>query len=59
MNCDSELETALAGIFQEIVEDQPDAVYVFIRNRLMQQGLDEKWITRLQDAGRKVAAGRY
>lgn len=46
------LESELAGIFDEVLADQPDAVYVFIRNRLMQQGLDERWLPRLHEAGR-------
>ena len=49
---DVELENSLAGVFDEMLENQPDAVYVFIRNRLLHLGLDEGWIARLQTAGR-------
>ena len=49
---DAELEAALASVFDEMLEDQPDAVYVFIRNRLRRLGIDEKWIPRLQTAAR-------
>lgn len=49
---DASLESDLSQIFDEMLEDQPDAVYVFIRNRLMALGLDEGWIARLQVAAR-------
>jgi len=49
---DSSLEGALSEIFDAMLEDQPDAVYVFIRNRLMDLGIDEAWIPRLQKAAR-------
>ena len=49
---DATLESDLSQIFDEMLEDQPDAVYVFIRNRLMALGLDEGWIARLQVAAR-------
>ena len=49
---DVSLESDLSQIFDEMLEDQPDAVYVFIRNRLMALGLDEGWIARLQVAAR-------
>ena len=49
---DAELESALSGIFDEMLEDQPDAVYVFIRNRLTHLGIDDRWIPRLQTAAR-------
>ena len=49
---DVELENSFAGVFDEMLENQPDAVYVFIRNRLLHLGLDEGWIARLQTAGR-------
>ena len=49
---DASLESALSAIFDEMLEDQPDAVYVFIRNRLMHLGVDRTWITRLQTAAR-------
>ncbi|MCY3780745.1 MAG: hypothetical protein OXG78_10585 [Chloroflexi bacterium] len=47
---DEELDAALAGRFEEMLEDQPDAVYVFIRNRLINLGVDERWIPRLHRA---------
>lgn len=49
---DKELDAALAGLFKEMLEDQPDAVYVFIRNRLIYLGVDERWIPRLHMAAR-------
>jgi len=47
---DEELDAALAGLFEEMLADQPDAVYVFIRNRLINLGVDERWIPRLHVA---------
>ena len=52
---DAELESAFSDIFDEMLEDQPDSVYVFIRNRLMHLGIDEQWIPRLQNGGAKLA----
>ena len=49
---DAELESTLSDIFDEMLEDQPDSVYVFIRNRLMHLGIDDRWIPRLQTAAR-------
>lgn len=49
---DASLESALSEIFDEMLEDQPDAVYVFIRNRLMDLGIDDAWIPRLRAAAR-------
>ena len=49
---DHGLEARLAGTFDEMLEEQPDTVYVFIRNRLLNFGVDEKWIPRLQVAAR-------
>ena len=49
---DSELEASFTGLFEEMLEDQPDAVYVFIRNRLINLGVDERWIPRLHQAAR-------
>lgn len=49
---DASLEGALSEIFDAMLEDQPDAVYVFIRNRLTNLGIDEAWIPRLQAAAR-------
>ena len=47
---DAELEVALSGLFDDMLDDQPDAVYVFIRNRLVNLGMDERWIPRLHRA---------
>ncbi len=49
---DASLESAFSEIFDEMLEDQPDSVYVFIRNRLMNLGIDDAWIPRLQAAAR-------
>ncbi len=49
---DRDLDAALAGMMDEMLEDQPDAVYVFIRNRLINLGVDARWITRLHAAAR-------
>lgn len=49
---DASLEASLAGVFDEMLETQPDTVYVFIRNRLHHLGIDESWISRLQVAAR-------
>ncbi len=45
---DAALEPTLAGLFDDMLETQPDAVYVFIRNRLNHLGMDENWLPRLQ-----------
>ena len=45
---DAALEPALNRRFDEMLETQPDTVYVFIRNRLNHLGMDEKWIPRLR-----------
>lgn len=50
---DAELEAALFGQFDELLEEQPDAVYVFIRNRFIHLGVDEAWLPHLQRAARK------
>ncbi len=49
---DADLENALASAFDDMLDDQPDAVYVFTRNRLRHLGLDDRWIARLQTAAR-------
>lgn len=49
---DARLEAELAGLFDEMLESQPDTVYVFARNRLNHLGIDDKWIPRLQAAAR-------
>ena len=45
---DAALAPALDGLFDEMLETQPDTVYVFIRNRLNHLGMDETWIPRLR-----------
>ena len=50
---DAELQAALFGQFDAMLDEQPDAVYVFIRNRIIHLGLDEQWIPQLQRAARK------
>ena len=50
MERDEELDAALAGLIEEMLEDQPDAVYVFIRNRLINLGVEERWLPRLHAA---------
>ncbi len=47
---DQALDTALAGRLEDMLDDQPDAVYVFVRNRLINQGVDERWLPRLHSA---------
>ncbi|MCY4020055.1 MAG: hypothetical protein OXG39_11665 [Chloroflexi bacterium] len=49
---DGRLEAELADLFDEMLESQPDTVYVFARNRLNHLGIDDKWIPRLQAAAR-------
>ena len=48
-----ELESALFARFDELLEEQPDAVYVFIRNRIIHLGVDELWIPQLHRAAEK------
>jgi hypothetical protein len=50
LNRDTNLEASLSGIFDEMLESQPDTVYVFIRNRLNNFGVDERWLPRLKMA---------
>lgn len=50
---DAELEAALFGQFDDLLEEQPDAVYVFIRNRFIHLGVDVAWLPHLQRAARK------
>lgn len=50
LNRDANLEEALSGRFDEMLESQPDTVYVFIRNRLNNFGVDERWLPRLKTA---------
>ncbi len=47
-----QLERELLNALDSMLEDQPDAVYVFIRNRLRRLGIDSGWITRLASAAR-------
>ena len=50
---DAELEAALFGQFDVMMEEQPDAVYVFIRNRIIHLGVDEQWLPHLRRAAQK------
>lgn len=50
LNRDANLEQSLSGLFDEMLESQPDTVYVFIRNRLNHFGVDERWLPRLKVA---------
>ena len=50
LNRDSNLEESLSSVFDEMLESQPDTVYVFIRNRLNNFGVDERWLPRLKIA---------
>ena len=52
MQRDAQLQSRLLGALDSALEDQPDAVYVFIRNRLRQLGIDAGWIARLDTAAR-------
>ncbi|MCY3717846.1 MAG: hypothetical protein OXG92_15455 [Chloroflexi bacterium] len=49
---DPQLEAQLLRQLDAMLDNQPDAVYVFIRNRLIDLGLEPGWITRLQTAAR-------
>lgn len=49
---DARLEAELVDLFGEMLDSQPDTVYVFARNRLNHLGIDDKWIPRLQAAAR-------
>ncbi len=50
LNRDENLENALTNVFDDMLESQPDTVYVFVRNRLSNLGIDERWLPRLQIA---------
>lgn len=50
---DAELEAALFGQFEQLLEEQPDAVYVFIRNRFIHLGVDAAWLPHLHRAAQK------
>lgn len=50
---DPELEAALFSRFDAMLDEQPDAVYVFIRNRFIHLGVDEAWLPQLQRAAQK------
>jgi len=52
MGSDQQLEGRLLRDLDTMLDDQPDAVYVFIRNRLIHLGIDPGWIARLQAAAR-------
>ncbi|MGJ3238777.1 MAG: hypothetical protein ACFE0Q_08740 [Anaerolineae bacterium] len=49
---DSALDTDLAPVFTSAIEQQPDAVYAFVRNHLhhIENDIDKKWLTRLQNS---------
>ncbi len=52
MQNDPQLEERLLRDLDAMLEDQPDAVYVFTRNRLIHLGIDAGWIAKLQTAAR-------
>ncbi|MCY4147299.1 MAG: hypothetical protein OXE95_10795 [Chloroflexi bacterium] len=52
MQSDPQLAERLLRDLDAMLDDQPDAVYVFIRNRLSDLGIDPDWIARLQTAAR-------
>ena len=52
MASDPQLQERLLRDLDTMLDNQPDAVYVFIRNRLIDQGIDRDWIARLQAAAR-------
>jgi hypothetical protein len=52
LDSDPALDERLWGVFEQVLEEQPDAVYVFVRTRLG-EGLDERWLERLQTAADK------
>lgn len=52
MASDQQLEERLLRDLDTMLDNQPDAVYVFIRNRLIDLGIDPDWIVRLQTAAR-------
>jgi len=52
LNRDDNLDAALSRVFDDMLETQPDTVYVFIRNRLNNLGIDDRWIVRLQQAAK-------
>lgn len=49
---DENLENALSSVFDEMLESQPDTVYVFVRNRLSNIGIDDRWLPRLKIAAK-------
>lgn len=52
MQSDQQLEERLLRDLDAMLDNQPDAVYVFIRNRLIALGIDPDWIARFQRAAR-------
>jgi hypothetical protein len=52
MDNDSQLDSRLLALFDEALQNQPDAVYVFVRTRLG-EGVDERWLERLHQAAEK------
>ena len=52
MQRDAQLENQLLSALDNMLDDQPDAVYVFIRNRLRHLGIESAWTARLALAAR-------
>ena len=52
MDSDPRLEGRLLRDLDAMLDEEPDAVYVFIRSRLLQLGVDAAWVSRLQTAAR-------
>jgi hypothetical protein len=49
MDSDKLLDAELEPLLSEATQDQPDAVYAFVRAHLVEQG-DERWLSRLKMA---------
>jgi hypothetical protein len=52
LDSDPALDERLWGVFEQVLEEQPDAVYVFVRTRLS-EGIDDRWLKRLRTAAEK------
>lgn len=52
MDNDPELDMQLAVIFNQALESQPDAVYVFVRTHLTEK-VKEPWLARLHEAAER------
>ena len=52
LDADPILLAEVQSDFDDMLETQPDAVYVFIRNRLNRLGMDESWLPLLKAAAR-------